>query len=74
MAYLKAAGVGSNGSRRPSMSLSTGGQVAGAGVTQRAFLIRQKSTGEEVVVTLNSLKSPVGARAVINKWVFWNFP
>lgn len=46
------------------MSLSTGG-----GGTQRAFLIRQKSTGEEVVVTMSSLKSPVGARAVVNRWV-----
>lgn len=52
------------------MSLSTGCQPGpGMGVTQRAFLIRQKSTGEEVVVTMSALKSPVGARAVINKWV-----
>ena len=63
-ALLKTPSFSQTSSRRPS-ALSIGALGQG----QRAFLIRQKSTGEEVVVTMNAVRSPgiAGGRPMVGK-------
>ena len=47
---------------------SKSGPVVGPGGGRKAFLLRQRSTGEEVVVTMAAMGSPVkGARTVVSQ-------
>ncbi len=72
-ASAAAAASGDREERRRRLSALSVGCRGGTGgattpsSTQKAFLIRQKRTGEEMVVTMSSVRSPVmGARTVVS--------
>lgn len=76
--FLTASSLGSNPSSRRPSTLSAGGiaavaaraamEKANGNPGQKAYLLRQRSTGEEVVVTMAPVRTPViGARTVVNQ-------